>query len=138
MEHFDGSLGAKVNMFTKVDLGEATFPQEADQPIVAKLVTNTISHRLLLSGKRSLLDSLSSGDECLSKHRTPSGTSLIVPHLLNDDIRQPSHGTILGHNTVRVSAIRRITMPRPCSCIGDANRVIGTSPRPHCHQNSST
>src|SRR5437588_13082821 len=44
MEYFDGRLGPEVNMFSQIDLCEATFSQQANQLIVAKLLPYVIGH----------------------------------------------------------------------------------------------
>src|SRR6266568_2712972 len=49
MQHFDGGLGAEVNMFSKVDFSEATFSQWADELIVAKLLAYAVCHIRTLS-----------------------------------------------------------------------------------------
>jgi hypothetical protein len=45
MEQLDSSLGPQVKVFPQVDLGETALSEQADQAIVAQLLSGAISHR---------------------------------------------------------------------------------------------
>jgi hypothetical protein len=44
MEYLDRCLRSQMNVLSKVDFGEASFPQEVDEEIVAKLLAYTVGH----------------------------------------------------------------------------------------------
>src|SRR5437899_585970 len=44
MEDFDSGLSLQIDVLTKVDLSEASASQEADQAVIAKLLSNPIYH----------------------------------------------------------------------------------------------
>src|SRR5260370_34876288 len=50
MQHLDGRLQLEPHMLTKVHFRIAALSQQADQPIVAKLLSNAVCHRLWLLG----------------------------------------------------------------------------------------
>src|SRR5215471_14646080 len=45
MEHFYSCLLVESHVLAQVDISEATLSQQADQPVVAKLLTDTVDHR---------------------------------------------------------------------------------------------
>jgi hypothetical protein len=51
LEHFDSGLRAKVNMFSKVDIGESTSTKLANETIVSQLLLCVISHLFPLTPK---------------------------------------------------------------------------------------
>jgi len=53
LEYFDSRLRAKIDMFTQVDLGEATFSQEAYEAVIPKVLPNTFCHRRVLSSSNA-------------------------------------------------------------------------------------
>jgi hypothetical protein len=53
-EHLNRRFRTQVNMLTQVDIGKSSLPEQSDQSIVAKLLTNTISHSRILSGSTLL------------------------------------------------------------------------------------
>src|SRR5205085_11439101 len=44
MQHFDGGLCVEIDMFPKVDVGEATSSNHTDEAVVAKLLAHAIGH----------------------------------------------------------------------------------------------
>ena len=49
VEDFDSCLGAQAQMLTQIDFCKAALSQKADEPILAKLLADAISHRSVLS-----------------------------------------------------------------------------------------
>src|SRR5260221_1736411 len=49
MQYFDSCLCVEVQVFSQVDLGNATSPDETKQAIVANLLSYTVSHTRLLT-----------------------------------------------------------------------------------------
>src|SRR5690242_7895048 len=45
IQHFDGCLRAKMQVFSQVDFGEAAPPDQTEQVVVAKLLSDAVAHR---------------------------------------------------------------------------------------------
>ena len=45
MQHLDGRLLIEPHVLSEVDLGIATLSQQADQPVIAKLLSKSVCHR---------------------------------------------------------------------------------------------
>jgi hypothetical protein len=58
MQHLDGRLLLEAHVLAEVDLGVATLTQQADQPVVAKLSTDTVDY-----GRPPIESSFSSNPE---------------------------------------------------------------------------
>lgn len=46
VQDFDGCLRLQIDVFSEVDLGEATFPKEADEAVVSELLREGVTHLL--------------------------------------------------------------------------------------------